>query len=146
MAGCTASSTSSTAAASSRCLPVTTRRIGRRRAVSCCAEKREYYDYKDMPPLPLNVARITVPELGYTVVDKQCEFRRLASLAIFADLGADDQYGSRLTRKSAMTALCMYDRDDVTAAEREPGAFPNIDLLQRVYSEGMEVAFVVEEL
>jgi len=29
----------------------------------------------------------------------------------------------------------MYDRDDVDEAQRSPGAFPNIDLLHRVYNE-----------
>ncbi len=29
----------------------------------------------------------------------------------------------------------MYDRDDVDEAQRQPGSFPNIDLLQRVYSQ-----------
>ena len=50
-------------------------------------------------------------------------------MAIFNDIAKDDQYRSRLTRKSAITALCMYDREDVDAAQRTPGDFPNIDLL-----------------
>lgn len=29
----------------------------------------------------------------------------------------------------------MYDRDDVDEAERNPGKFPNIDLLRRIYNE-----------
>jgi hypothetical protein len=119
----------------------------RRRAVAVrAAERREYYDYKDMPPLPLTVSRITVPELGYTVVDKASEAQRSASLAIFYDIWKDDQYGRRLTRKSAITALCMYDRDDVSDATREPGVFPNIDLLHRVYNEGLELELAVDEL
>ena len=58
----------------------------------CRAESKEYYDYKDMPPLPLTVKRIWIPKLGYTVVDKQCEETRMASLAIFYDIYKDDQY------------------------------------------------------
>ena len=54
---------------------------------------------------------------------------RMASMAIFNDIAKDEQYRSRLTRKSAITALCMYDREDVDAAQRTPGDFPNIDLL-----------------
>eukprot|EP00955_Chlamydomonas_euryale_P109070 365904-Chlamydomonas_euryale.AAC.11 len=42
---------------------------------------------------------------------------------------------------SAITALCMYDREDVDAAAANPGDYPNIDLLQRVYSEGLEFEF-----
>ena len=42
-------------------------RVGRCLAVRAVAESREYYDYKDMPPLPLTVTRITIPSLGYTV-------------------------------------------------------------------------------
>ena len=53
----------------------------------------------------------------------------MASMAIFNDIARDDQYRSRLNRKSAITALCMYDREDVDAAQRNPGDFPNIDLL-----------------
>lgn len=34
------------------------------------AEKKEYYNYKDMPPLPLTVIKIHIPELGLTVVDE----------------------------------------------------------------------------
>ena len=71
---------------------------------------------------------------------------RLASLAIFYDIYKDDQYRSVLSRKSAMTALCMYDREDISEAEKSPGAFPNIDLLYRVYNQGLEVEFVVEEV
>lgn len=41
-----------------------------------CAESKEYYDYKDMPPLPLTVSRIHIPKLGYTVVDKSSEEMR----------------------------------------------------------------------
>jgi len=52
---------------------------------------------------------------------------------------------AQLTRKSAITALCMYDRDDVDEAQRSPGAFPNIDLLHRVYNEGLELEFCVQE-
>ncbi|KIZ05402.1 hypothetical protein MNEG_2553 [Monoraphidium neglectum] len=99
-----------------------------------------------MPPLPVSVKRIYVPSLDYVIVDKASEERRLASLAIFYDIFSDEQYGKRLTRKSAITALCMYDRDDVLAAERSPETFPNIDLLQRVYKDGLELDFVVEEL
>lgn len=40
----------------------------------------------------------------------------------------------------------MYDRDDVEEAQRTPGAFPNIDLLHRVYNEGLELDFCVQEL
>ncbi|PNH10140.1 hypothetical protein TSOC_003150 [Tetrabaena socialis] len=109
------------------------------------AEKKEYYDYKDMPPLPLTVTRIHIPKLDYTVVSKQNEEMRLASLAIFYDIYKDEQYKSRLTRKSAMTALCMYDRDDVQEAQNTPGDYPNIDLLFRVYNQGMDLDFVVEE-
>lgn len=58
----------------------------------CRAESKEYYDYKDMPPLPLTVSRIHIPSLGYTVVDKSCEDKRMASLAIFYDIYKDDQY------------------------------------------------------
>eukprot|EP00983_Pelagomonas_calceolata_P089111 1157278-Pelagomonas_calceolata.AAC.4 len=54
-------------------------------------------------------------------------------------------YMAQLTRKSAITALCMYDRDDVEEAQRSPGAFPNIDLLHRVYNEGLELDFCVQE-
>jgi hypothetical protein len=114
--------------------------------VRCRAERKEYYDYKDMPPLPVTVTRIHIPELGYTVVDKGSEAMRMASLAIFYDIHKDEQYSGRLDRKSAITALCMYDRDDVDAARQRPGEFPNIDLLQRVYAEGMALTFVVEEL
>lgn len=102
-------------------------------------------DYKDMPPLPLTVTRIHIPKLGYTVVSKECEEGRLASLAIFYDIHKDEQYKSRLTRKSAMTALCMYDRDDVEDAQQSPGDYPNIDLLFRVYNQGLDLEFVVEE-
>ncbi|MEW5302128.1 MAG: hypothetical protein WDW36_004938 [Sanguina aurantia] len=98
-----------------------------------------------MPPLPLSVTRIRIPELGHIVFDKSTETLRLASLAIFYDISKDDQYKSRLTRKSAITALCMYDRDDVDAAANSPGDYPNIDLLQRVYNQGLELDFVVEE-
>jgi hypothetical protein len=89
----------------------------RAHAVACRAERKEYYDFKDMPPLPVSVKRIYVPSLDYVIVDKASEERRLASLAIFYDIFSDEQYGKRLTRKSAITALCMYDRDDVLAAE-----------------------------
>jgi len=41
------------------------------------AEKKEYYDYKDMPPLPMTISKISIPELGYTVVDKNTETLRL---------------------------------------------------------------------
>lgn len=109
------------------------------------AERKEYYDFKDMPPLPLGVKRIHVPSLGFTVVDKSLEERRMASLAIYYDIWGDAQYGRKLTRRSAITALCMYDRDDVSAAERSPGSYPCIDLLQRVYAEGLELDFEVEE-
>lgn len=111
----------------------------------CRAEKKEFYDYKDMPPIPLTVKRIYVPELDHLVVDKSLEEKRMASLAIFYDIFKDDQYGSRLNRKSAITALCMYDRDDVDEAQRSPGAFPNIDLLHCVYNQGLEVTFQVDE-
>lgn len=98
-----------------------------------------------MPPLPLTVTRIHIPKLDYTVVSKQNEEMRMASLAIFYDIYKDDQYKSRLTRKSAMTALCMYDRDDVQEAQNSPGEYPNIDLLFRVYNQGLDLEFVVEE-
>ncbi|KAG2425454.1 hypothetical protein HXX76_013664 [Chlamydomonas incerta] len=98
-----------------------------------------------MPPLPLTVTRIYIPKLDYTVVSKQNEEMRLASLAIFYDIYKDEQYKSRLTRKSAMTALCMYDRDDVDEAQKTPGDYPNIDLLFRVYNQGMDLEFEVEE-
>ncbi|KAG2440677.1 hypothetical protein HYH02_010256 [Chlamydomonas schloesseri] len=98
-----------------------------------------------MPPLPLTVTRIHIPKLDYTVVSKQNEEMRLASLAIFYDIYKDEQYKSRLTRKSAMTALCMYDRDDVEEAQKSPGDYPNIDLLFRVYNQGMDLEFEVEE-
>lgn len=112
---------------------------------TCRAERKEYYDFKDMPPLPLGVKRIYIPDLDYTVVDKATEEQRLASLAIFSDIFKDDQYGARLSRKSAITALCMYDRDDVDGAARRPGDYPNIDLLQRIYKDGLDLEFVVEE-
>ncbi|PNW83735.1 hypothetical protein CHLRE_05g241100v5 [Chlamydomonas reinhardtii] len=117
----------------------------RQPCVAVRAEKKEYYDYKDMPPLPLTVTRIHIPKLDYTVVSKQNEEMRLASLAIFYDIYKDEQYKSRLTRKSAMTALCMYDRDDVEEAQKAPGDYPNIDLLFRVYNQGMDLEFEVEE-
>jgi len=118
---------------------------GRSRRLAVRAERKEYYDFKDMPPLPLGVKRIYIPELDYTVVDKATEEQRLASLAIFHDIRADEQYGGRLTRKSAITALCMFDQDDVSAAARRPGDYPNIDLLQRVYAEGLELTIELEE-
>lgn len=118
----------------------------RQSAVRVHAEKKEYYDYKDMPPLPhVPISRIHVPEIGYTVVDQATESLRTASLAIFYDIFQDDQYGARLSRKSAMTALCMYDRDDVEAARSTPGDYPNIDLLYKVYEQGLEYSLVVEE-
>lgn len=115
-------------------------------SVRCRTERKEYYDYKDMPPLPVTVTRIYIPSLDYTVVDKGSEALRTASLAIFYDLAKDEQYSGRLDRKSAITALCMYDRDDVEVARQRPGDFPNIDLLQRVYAEGLELPFEVEEM
>lgn len=121
------------------------RSASRHCSISVVAEKKEYYDYKDMPPLPLTVTRIHIPKLDYTVVSKQNEEMRMASLAIFYDIYKDDQYKSRLTRKSAMTALCMYDRDDVQEAQNSPGEYPNIDLLFRVYNQGLDLEFVVEE-
>lgn len=120
-------------------------RLGRSR-LRCTCEKKEYYDYKDMPPLPLTVSRIYIPKMDYVVVDKACEPQRMASLAIFHDIGNDDQYGSSLNRKSAITALCMYDQEDVERARSSPGDFPNIDLLLDVYAQGLEVPFVVEEI
>ncbi|GBF95646.1 hypothetical protein Rsub_08628 [Raphidocelis subcapitata] len=117
----------------------------RARAVAVRAERKEYYDFKDMPPLPVTVKRITVPELDHTVVDKATEETRLASLAIFYDIWGDDQYGRRLTRKSALTMLCMYDSDDTAGAEARPGDYPNIALLRRVLEEGLDLEFVVEE-
>ena len=117
----------------------------RHRTVCCRAERKEYYDYKDMPPLPVTVQRIHLPALGYTVVDESCEEKRTASLAIFMDIYQDDQYSKRLTRKSAITALCMYDREDVDRAQQHPGDYPNIDLLQRVYAEGLDLEMVVEQ-
>lgn len=82
----------------------------RARAVHCRAERREYYDFKDMPPLPLTVSRIYIPSLGYTVVDRVSQQQRQASLAIFYDIYKDDQYQAKLNRRSAITALCMFDR------------------------------------
>jgi hypothetical protein len=120
-------------------------RPSRLAVVRCRSERKEYYSYQDMPPLPVTVSRIYIPELDYTVVDKASEAMRMASLAIFYDVHKDEQYSGRLDRKSAITALCMYDRDDVDAARQRPGEFPNIDLLQRVYAQGMELGFVVEE-
>jgi hypothetical protein len=79
-------------------------------AVSCRAERREYYDFKDMPPLPLTVSRIHVPTLDYVVVDRASQAQRQASLAIFFDIYKDDQYAAKLNRRSAITALCMFDR------------------------------------
>lgn len=117
----------------------------RRSGLNCTCEKKEYYDYKDMPPLPLTVSRIHIPKLSYTVVDKASEEMRLASLAIFYDVYKDDQYNGRLTRKSAITALCMFDQDDVREAQSKPGNFPNIDLLFRVYNQGLDLDIVVEE-
>ena len=99
-----------------------------------------------MPPLPLNIFRITIPSLGYVVVDKSCEAMRMASLAIFTDICADDQYHNTINRKSAITALCMFDKDDVADARVSPGDFPNIDLLQRVFSEGLSLEVKVEEM
>jgi hypothetical protein len=98
-----------------------------------------------MPPLPVTVKRIHIPALGYTVVDESCEDKRTASLAIFMDIYQDDQYNKRLTRKSAITALCMFDREDVDQAQQQPGDYPNIDLLQRVYAEGLDLELVVEQ-
>lgn len=130
---------------SRRAMTANPRQRSRRGVVSCRAENKEYYDYKDMPPLPLTVSKIYIPKLGYTVVEKANEPQRMASLAIFYDIYKDDQYKAQLTRKSAITALCMYDRDDVEEAQRSPGAFPNIDLLHRVYNEGLELDFCVQE-
>ncbi len=45
-------------------------RASRRLVVRAVAESKEYYDYKDMPPMPLTVARISIPELGHTVSHK----------------------------------------------------------------------------
>lgn len=43
--------------------------------------------------------------------------------------------------------LCaLYRRDDVSDARSNPGNFPNIDLLHRVYNEGLELEFVVDEV
>eukprot|EP00775_Hariotina_reticulata_P014803 gene14803-14981_t len=98
-----------------------------------------------MPPLPLTVSRIYVPQLDYTVVDKSNEQQRMASLAIFYDIYKDDQYNCRLSRRSAITALCMYDKDDVSEARQNPGTFPNIDLLHRVYNDGLDIEFAVDE-
>jgi hypothetical protein len=77
------------------------------RLACAAAERKEYYSYKDMPPVPLTVSRITIPALDYVVVDRESQERRMASLAIFFDIYKDDQYRKRLTRKSAITALCM---------------------------------------
>lgn len=99
-----------------------------------------------MPPLPLTVSRIHIPSLSYTVVDQATQQQRQASLAIFYDIYKDDQYQCKLNRRSAITALCMFDKEDVSAARSSPGDFPNIDLLHRVYNEGLELEFVVEEL
>ena len=111
----------------------------------CVLERKEYYDHRDMPPLPLAVKGIYVPQLGITVVDKSTEEMRLASLAIFNDIHKDNQYRCRLTRKSALTALCMYDKDDVEEAQKHPGQYPNIDLLFRIYNQGLELEFQVED-
>lgn len=108
-------------------------------------ERKEYYDPREMPPLPLTVARITLPSLDHVVVDPSTEATRLASLAVFTEMWRDEQYGGRLDRRSAITALCMYDRDDVAAARAKPGLYPNIDVLERIYREGLEVEVVVEE-
>lgn len=108
-------------------------------------ERKEYYDPREMPPLPLTVARITLPELGHVVVGPSTEATRLASLAVFTEMWRDEQYGGRLNRRSAITALCMYDRDDVAAARSKPGLYPNIDVLERIYREGLDVEVVVEE-
>jgi hypothetical protein len=118
---------------------------GRARCMRAAAERREYYDFQDMPPLPVTVRRISVPSLGLTLVDKSTEEARMASLAILYDIAGDDQYAKRLTRRSALTALCMYDRDDVAAAERSPGDYPVIDLLRRVVGEGLDLALEVDE-
>ena len=48
-----------------------TLRAGRRLVVRAVAESKEYYDYKDMPPMPLTVARISIPELGHIVSHAQ---------------------------------------------------------------------------
>lgn len=119
---------------------------GRSLRLSVVAERKEYYDYKDMPPLPLTVKSITIPKMEYVVVDKASEPMRLASLAIFYDIGQDEQYGSSLNRKSAITALCMYDQEDVEMARSRPGEFPNIDLLLDVYARGLELPFVIDEI
>lgn len=76
------------------------------------AEKKEYYDYKDMPPLPLTVSRIWIPSLGHTVVDKSSEEKRLASLAIFYDIYKDDQYRCVPMRAflTANFAMCLPGR------------------------------------
>lgn len=121
-------------------------RPSRRHAVQCRAERREYYDFKDMPPMPLTVSRIYIPSLSYTVVDQSTKQQRQASMAIFYDIYKDDQYQCKLNRRSAITALCMFDKDDVTAARSNPGDFPNIDLLHRVYNDGLELDFVVDEI
>lgn len=63
--------------------------------------------------MPLTVSRIHIPALGYTVVDTSTQQQRQASLAIFYDIYKDDQYACKLNRRSAITALCMYDKDDV---------------------------------
>lgn len=96
--------------------------------------------------MPLTVSRIYVPQLSYTIVDQSTQQQRQASLAIFYDIFKDDQYQAKLNRRSAITALCMYDREDVAAARAAPGDFPNIDLLHRVYNEGLELDFVVDEI
>ena len=115
--------------------------------MQCRAERKEFYDLKDMPPLPFQLKRITIPSLdGYVVVDKELEPTRRASMAIFSDICSDSQYNSRLNRKSALTALCMYDRDDVEKARSEPGVFPNIDLLHKVYTEGLDLEVKVEDV
>jgi len=54
-----------------------TSRASRSASVYIRAEKKEYYDYKDMPPLPMTISKISIPELGYTVVDKNTETLRL---------------------------------------------------------------------
>lgn len=117
----------------------------RQTCASIRCEQKEYYDYKDMPPLPLTVKRIAVPQLGYTVVDKSVEEMRMASLAIFYDIFSDDQYAARLTRKSALTALCMFDKEDVSRAQSKPGDYPNIDLLFKVCEGNLDLPFEVEE-
>jgi hypothetical protein len=115
-----------------------------REKLACFAERREYYDAKEMPPAPQNVRQITLPSLGHVAVDPATKDMRRASLAILYDIAKDRNYGGKLQRKSATTALCMYDTEDVIYAIGHPGEFPNIDVLRRIADEGLDVGLEVE--